>query len=232
MHSLFVFTMLRCVPHRRRLAVDSGRKDFLTNFVAKVQAGELDREELTAHSSTLVIAGGETVATFLAAVTYFLLRNPATYAKLRDEIRTRYSSADQIDARTAQLLPYLQAVIAEGLRMYPPGSQGFPRISPGAVVDGVWVPQGTECYTSAWSPTHDERYFHEPYVFKPERWVDPNCADVKEASQPFSLGPRGCLGRKYVNLFIVPFPHAFHFVLGSGEVCCPPELYQRGIRKH
>ncbi|KAK7707747.1 orf9b protein [Botryosphaeria dothidea] len=181
----------------RRLAVDSGRKDFLTNFVAKVQAGELDREELTAHSSTLVIAGGETVATFLAAVTYFLLRNPATYAKLRDEIRTRYSSADQIDARTAQLLPYLQAVIAEGLRMYPPGSQGFPRISPGAVVDGVWVPPGTECYTSAWSPTHDDRYFHEPYVFKPERWIDPDCADVKEASQPFSLGPRGCLGRNF-----------------------------------
>ncbi|KAH7028652.1 cytochrome P450 monooxygenase [Macrophomina phaseolina] len=181
----------------RRLAADSGRKDFLTNLVAKVQAGELDREELTAHSSTLVIAGGETVATFLAAVTYFLLRNPSAYAKLRDEIRTRYASADDIDARTAQLLPYLQAVIAEGLRMYPPGSQGFPRISPGAVVDGVWVPPGAECYTSAWSPTHDERYFHQPYAFKPERWLDPDCADVKEASQPFSLGPRGCLGRNF-----------------------------------
>ncbi|EKG12700.1 Cytochrome P450 [Macrophomina phaseolina MS6] len=184
----------------RRLAVQSGRKDFLTNLVSKVHAGELDREELTAHSSTLVIAGGETVATFLAAVTFFLLRTPATYDKLREEIRTRYSSAGEIDALTSQQLPYLQAVIAEGLRMYPPGSQGFPRISPGAVVDGVWVPAGAECYTSAWSPTHDERYFHEPYAFKPERWLDPACADVKEASQPFSLGPRGCLGRKYFLL--------------------------------
>jgi len=34
--------------------------------------------------------------------------------------------------------------------------------------------------------------------FKPERWLDPDCTDVKEASQPFSLGPRVCLGRKYV----------------------------------
>ncbi|KAF9634223.1 Cytochrome P450 [Lasiodiplodia theobromae] len=181
----------------RRLAAESTRKDFLSTLVSKVQAGELDREELTAHSSTLVIAGGETVATFLAAVTYFLLRTPAAYDKLRAEIRGRYATAADIDALTAQQLPYLMAVIAEGLRLYPPGSQGFPRISPGAVVDGVWVPRGAECYTSAWSPTHDEAYFHDPFAFKPERWLDPNCTDVKEASQPFSLGPRGCLGRNF-----------------------------------
>ncbi|KAI4198068.1 MAG: hypothetical protein LQ350_005509 [Teloschistes chrysophthalmus] len=54
-----------------------------------------------------------------------------------------------------------------------------------------------EIYTSAWTVTHDEKYFHEPYVFKPERWIDIGCKDVKEASQPFSLGPRGCLGRNH-----------------------------------
>lgn len=54
-------------------------------------------------------------------------------------------------------------------------------------------------YTSAWTVTHDEKYFHDPMTFKPERWIDPDCTDVKEASQPFSLGARGCLGRKYVN---------------------------------
>lgn len=51
-------------------------------------------------------------------------------------------------------------------------------------------------YTSAWTITHDEKYFHDPMKFKPERWIDPACTDVKEASQPFSLGARGCLGRK------------------------------------
>ncbi len=43
---------------------------------------------------------------------------------------------------------------------------------------------------------HDEKYFAEPMEFVPERWLDPDSQDVKEASQPFSLGPRGCLGRK------------------------------------
>lgn len=43
---------------------------------------------------------------------------------------------------------------------------------------------------------HDPANFHEPLTFKPERWLDPDCIDVKEASQPFSLGYRACLGRK------------------------------------
>jgi cytochrome P450 len=54
----------------------------------------------------------------------------------------------------------------------------------------------TEVYTSAWTVTHDQKNFPEPNTFKPERWLDADGADVKDASQPFSLGPRGCLGRK------------------------------------
>ncbi|KAL8724112.1 MAG: hypothetical protein Q9166_008124 [cf. Caloplaca sp. 2 TL-2023] len=182
-----------------RLSHKTERKDFLSNIIDKVEAGEVSHEELTAHTSTLVIAGGETVSTFLPAVTYYLLTNPEPYRKLREEIRNSYTSLDEINAASALRLPYLQAVIAEGLRIYPPGSQGFPRISPGMMVDEHFVPEGAEMYTSAWTVTHDEKYFHEPFAFKPERWIDPDCKDVKEASQPFSLGPRGCLGRKYAS---------------------------------
>lgn len=82
------------------------------------------------------------MSTFLAAVTYHLLTSPETYSKLRQEIRARYGKYDDINASTALQLPYLQAVINEGLRIYPPGSQGFPRVSPGAEVDGVYVPAG------------------------------------------------------------------------------------------
>jgi hypothetical protein len=60
-------------------------------------------------------------------------------------------------------------------------------------------PTQTEVYTSAWSVTHSEKYFSEPMAFKPERWLDSETEDVREASQPFSLGTRGCLGQKYVG---------------------------------
>ena len=75
-------------------------------------------------------------------MTYYLEKNPTCYRKLQTEIRNRYVSYEEIDATTAQQLPYLQAVISEGLRIYPPGSQGFPRVSPGAFIGDVWVPRG------------------------------------------------------------------------------------------
>ncbi|KAH8660703.1 cytochrome P450 monooxygenase [Tricladium varicosporioides] len=195
----------------RRLKNKTSRKDFMTNLVEKVEFGEVSKEEMTAHASTLIIAGGETVATFLAATTFHLLKTPIAYTKLRNEIRSRYKSASEIDALSAQQLPYLQAVISEGLRIYPPGSQGFPRLCPGATIGDKYIPPGTEVYTSAWTVTHDERYFHEPFSFKPERWIDTSCKDMKEASQPFSLGPRGCLGRNFAYVEMCLILAKMHF---------------------
>lgn len=78
----------------------------------------------------------------MAAVTYYLCKTPESLRKLQKEIRGRYRSYEEINAASALQLPYLQAVINEGLRIYPPGAQGFPRRSPGAMVDGHWVPEG------------------------------------------------------------------------------------------
>lgn len=61
---------------------------------------------------------------------------------VRKEIRSRYKSVEEIDISSALQLPYLQAVIKEGLRLFPASSQGVPRISPGLEVDGFWVPSG------------------------------------------------------------------------------------------
>ncbi|KAH7141623.1 cytochrome P450 [Dactylonectria macrodidyma] len=194
----------------------------MTNVAGKVKCGEISQEEMTAHASTLVIAGGETVATFLAGMTYFLLKTPIAYRKLRDEIRGRYRSLDEITATSAAQLPYLQAAISEGLRIYPPGSQEFPRICPGAIVDGHWVPEGTEVYTSAWTVTHDEENFHLPYEFKPERWLDDACTDNLSASQPFSLGPRACVGKNFaymeINLILAKLHYEFDLELLDEEL--------------
>ncbi|KAE8361745.1 cytochrome P450 [Aspergillus caelatus] len=216
-----------------RLQSPSSRADFMSRLIAKVEDEEMDMEELTAHASTLVIAGGETVATFLAAVTYHLLSTPHVYQKLRDEIRGRYNHLSEITSTTALQLPYLQAVISEGLRIYPPGSQGFPRNTPpqGIVVNGIYVPGNVEVYTSAWTVTHDARYFHDPYTFKPERWLDPNCTDNKEASQPFSLGPRGCLGRNFAIVEMSLILCNLHFQFDA-ELVNPAQEWESASQLH
>ena len=97
------------------------------------------------------IAGGETTSTFLASVTCFILETPEVYQRMRAEIRNTFNSYDEITASKAQSLPYLQAVISEGLRIHPPGSHGFPRLSPGAYVDGYWVPRGVRGPNTSWN---------------------------------------------------------------------------------
>jgi cytochrome P450 len=47
-----------------------------------------------------------------------------------------------------------------------------------------------------WSSTHSEKNFKNPNEFTPERWLDPNNTDQREASNPFLLGPRACIGQK------------------------------------
>lgn len=94
------------------------------------------------------IAGGETTATTLAAVTYYLLKTPRAMEKLQAEIRGRYRAYDEIDSTSALQLPYMQAVINEALRIHPSGAHGFPRISPGIRIDGYWVPKDASSYPS------------------------------------------------------------------------------------
>ncbi|KAK1724060.1 cytochrome P450 [Colletotrichum acutatum] len=185
-----------------RLSKKSNRNDFLSTVVKSYEVGAISEEEMTAHVSTLTIAGGETTATFLAAATYYLLRNPACLLKLQAEITKKFSSFEEINATAARQLPYLQAVISEGLRLYAPGSQGFPRLSPGMSVGDIYVPAGAEVFAHAWTLTHSEEYFSDPKNFKPERWLDAESTDVREASQPFSMGPRGCLGQNFAYMEI------------------------------
>lgn len=82
------------------------------------------------------------MAAFLAAVTFYLCKSSEVLQRLQQEIRNRFNEYKSIDSATALQLPYLQAVINEGLRIFPPSSQGLPRTSPGAFVDNVWVPAG------------------------------------------------------------------------------------------
>lgn len=95
-----------------------------------------------ANQGHVRIAGGETTATSLSAATFYVLKSPHVQARLEEEIRSRFKSYDEINATSAMQLPYLQAVIHEAMRMHPSGAHGFPRTSPGVVIDGHRVPDG------------------------------------------------------------------------------------------
>lgn len=112
--------------------------------------------QLAAHASDFVIAGSETTATAMACVLYHLLRDADVMAKLKHEIRTQFSSYDEIRASTTQPLKLLKAVILEGLRVYAPLPFALPRVVPagGDTVDGVFLPEGVGRGRIFWRMQH------------------------------------------------------------------------------
>ncbi|KAF2641320.1 cytochrome P450, partial [Massarina eburnea CBS 473.64] len=167
------------------------RVDFFKHILEK---GDLPRPGLDSNADLLIIAGSETTATCLSGITYWLHRNPDCLSKLKSEVRNNIASFDDITGDVAAKLPYLNAVIEEGLRIYPPVPFGLKRISQGAVVSEQYIPAGTTVSTPSWVAHHDKRYWKDPDSFRPERWIDEGFGDNHGAFNPFSLGPRVCLG--------------------------------------
>uniref|UniRef100_A0A8H7N2U8 Uncharacterized protein n=1 Tax=Bionectria ochroleuca TaxID=29856 RepID=A0A8H7N2U8_BIOOC len=149
----------------------------------------LNQDEIIVNGALFIIAGSETTGSFMTGLFNHLLRpeNRRAYEKLRDEIRGAFTRDEDITFERLSKLPWLGAVLEEGLRIFPSAPIGFTR---------QVIPGGTTVSTCMWAATHAPENFADPYKFRPERWLDrENATDRLGASNPFSLGPRGCIGR-------------------------------------
>ncbi|KAI4595995.1 hypothetical protein KJ359_006287 [Pestalotiopsis sp. 9143b] len=178
---------------RIQMANELDRPDFFQHLLSK-GGDEVHLEELIQQSNNLMVAGSETTSNFLNFVSYQLLKDKRCMDELVREVRSAFQTPADITADRCSELPYLNAVIEEGLRIGPPVPFGPPRTSPGAVVGGVYLPPGTTAAVDMWAVHHNPRYWKEPYAFRPERWIGDGLGDDKTAFNPFLTGPRSCLG--------------------------------------
>ncbi|KAJ5870148.1 benzoate 4-monooxygenase cytochrome P450 [Penicillium solitum] len=184
---------------KRRIASKSPRSDFMSYLLR--ERSEFDQEvsdtQLAAHASDFVIAGSETTATTLLVVAYYLSRYPEITRKLQKEVRSAFDSYEEINGSSTARLRYLHVICLEAMRMVPPLPLGLPRVVPkgGAMVDGHFVPEGVIVSTNPLAASLDPKNFEDPWTFDPDRWLQDGKEQFGEASQPFSLGSRSCLGR-------------------------------------
>lgn len=134
-----------------------------------------------------------------------LITNPAAYSSLQKEVdeavkQGRLSSP--ISEAEAKTLPYLQAVIREGLRMYPPvtglGSKQVPK--GGEVINGYYVPEGTQVGTNFFGLQRSKDIWGaDAEVFRPERWLEVDEDKYREMNAVidlnFGFGKYQCLGK-------------------------------------
>lgn len=184
---------------RRLENTKTQRKDFIWYILDQQKRGAISQDEVIVNSALFIVAGSETTANLLSGLTARLIRNPGPYKKLCEEIRGAFRTEADIKFEELLKLPYLNACLEEGLRIHPPVPTGLLRTVPkgGATIDGHFVPEGTSVATGSWSAAHNPVNFSQPDEFIPERWLEPGWEeDKKKAAQPFSLGPRGCIGKQ------------------------------------
>ncbi|KAK8133493.1 hypothetical protein PG984_005505 [Apiospora sp. TS-2023a] len=174
----------------------------------------------------LLLASWQPLADQFYSLIFFLLGAPDAYSALVEEVRTAFATPDAINTESTATLKYLQACQRESLRLHQATVDGLPRMSPGAVVDGQYIPKGVICQISYFAAARSPRYFSDPLQFRPERWLSPDHPrfdpaykdDNLAASKPFSQGPRGCPGGSIamavIRLFIAKT--LWHFDLEAG----------------
>ncbi|KAI0156120.1 cytochrome P450 [Pestalotiopsis sp. NC0098] len=208
-----------------------GRRDLSSYMLAKDRDGnkKLTDHEILVNSPILVGAGSETTATALSGFTFYVGNSPIVYERLAREIRETFKEESEINMNSAGRLEYLHAVLEETLRVYPPAAETPPRISPGAYIEGKWIPKGTYCSVYQWATFRNPENFANPDSFVPERWLpashplhDPiYLNDNKAVFKPFSFGSRDCIGKNlaYSEMRVVAarLMHRFDFELAPGQ---------------
>ncbi|KAL9610244.1 MAG: hypothetical protein Q9167_005040 [Letrouitia subvulpina] len=187
---------------KERIAVGTDRIDLLSRVIKYNDRKErMTDQEIISNATLFVAAGTETVTTVLSALTYLVTQDARVMTKLATEIRDTFSDEESITVQSVSHLPYLTACIREALRRFPPIPEGLPRVVPpeGEEISGQWVPGGTFVQVSTLAASLSSINFQKPESFIPERWLDgvsDFSTDKKQASQPFSIGSRNCVGQK------------------------------------
>ncbi|RMY60988.1 hypothetical protein D0863_11426 [Hortaea werneckii] len=187
------------------------RQDMLASFIRH----GLSQAELESETLTQITAGSDSTASALRMTLHYISTSPPILERLLAEanaaIKAGQVSRPIIQDSEARQLPYLQACIKEGLRIYPPVTGLMAKMVPhgGAVinVNGIdkFAPTGTQIGWNSWGMMRDPDVFGpDVEIYRPERWL-PMDASEKESDRIarmtetvglcFGYGRFGCLGR-------------------------------------
>ncbi|XP_070392533.1 cytochrome P450 3A14-like [Dermacentor albipictus] len=163
----------------------------------------LTTEEVITSAAVLFIGGFETTATTLSYVAYCLAKHPDVQEKLRREVVDAVGPNGSLDYETVmKKLKYLEHVVDETLRLYPPSVSGVARqAKEDFEYNGIKYKAGTNVMAALYQIHRDQRYFSNPLEFNPDRFSPENEASfTKAAFMPFGVGPRNCVAMRLALL--------------------------------
>jgi cytochrome P450 len=185
---------------RRRSDPDESRRDILSLLlsVREADGNGFSDKEVRDQVMTLMFAGHDTSTSTLTFMMHELARHPDVVEKLVEEQdRVLAGAAPDVDTLEREM-PYLEMVLDEVLRLYPPAWIGPRR----AVRDFEWgghrVSRGSYVNYCSWASHRIPEVFPEPEAFIPERFTrERKAALPRGAYVPFGGGRRICIGKRF-----------------------------------
>jgi cytochrome P450 len=216
----------RAVAGRVKNGNKNNHRDLLQLFMEYRDADgkPITPEDLEIEAVSPVVAGSDTSATALRAAVLYIFTNFDVYRKLLveiDEAEKAGKLSTPAKYNEVKSLPYLNAVIRETLRIYPPIGTAFPRVVPAAGMNvcGYDLPAGSEIGISMWCISRNKAVFGEDAgVFRPERWLESEerTRYYDKVDTVFGAGYNTCIGK---NLALVEVYKTLVELLRNFEIC-------------
>ncbi len=184
----------------RRRRPDPGRLDILSLLIeARDEDGSmLSDTEIRDQVMTLMFAGHDTSTSTLSFLFYELARHPRVLARLQSEQDEVLGAEPPTAAQLFGELPYLDMVLDETLRLYPPAWIGPRRAVREFEFGGYRVPAGAYVNYCSWASHRLPEVFADPEAFVPERFErERKTALPRGAYIPFGGGSRICIGKRF-----------------------------------
>ncbi|HEY7169498.1 MAG TPA: cytochrome P450 [Vicinamibacterales bacterium] len=193
------------IAERRKAPSDRG--DLLSMLVLaqdeENHGARMSDAQVRDEAMTIFLAGHETTANALSWMWYLLGGAPDVEARMHEEI-DRVLGGRLPTLGDIPNLPYVEKVVTETMRLYPPAWIIGRRAIDAYPVDGYVIPARSVLVISPYILQRDARFFPDPERFDPDRWTPEFKAALPPfAYFPFGGGSRRCIGEAFAWMELV-----------------------------
>lgn len=189
----------------KRAKLEKGEAKQVDILSVAMESGGFSDEDLVNQLMTFLAAGHETTASAMSWAVMLLCKHPDVQIKLREEIRSQLDLNGEIDSTQIDRLPYLNAVLNETMRIFPPVPLTLRETAHDTTIQGHFIPAQTTVVICPWAiNTSEHLWGADAKEFNPDRWLGAGKANTGGADSNYAIttflhGPRSCIGKEFAK---------------------------------